>query len=356
MNPPTAPMRVGIILLNFGEPAVADEDRVTHYLEHIFRANNPIENHRHTEVDKRAQTLAARRAPGLVREYNAIGGSPLNQQSRRQAAALEDELQARGFDDVTTYVGMQYTEPFIEDAAAQAIDDEVDTLIGLSGYPLCGPSTTIAAVRTLSDSIEGTEWDGTAVNLTGWHRHPQYLRLRADAIRTFAARRGVELSDRDTELVFAAHGTPQHYLDEGSRYIAYVTEWCDLIAQILGIESYTIGYQNHESRGVPWTEPAIEDVIRDIDVDRVVVDPVSFMHEQSETLWDLDVEVRDVASDAGIEFYRVPIPHDDERFPVVLAELVEPTISGFDPRIYHLRSCACAAGLNALCLNETGDG
>lgn len=349
-------MSVGIVLLNFGEPDVPDEDRVTSYLKHIFRANNPIEQQHHADTEKRAQTLAERRAPALVREYTAIGGSPLNQQSHRQAAALEDELETRGFDNVTTYVGMQYTEPFIEDAVEQAIDDKVDTLIGLSGYPLCGPSTTIAAVRTLSDSISGTEWDGTAVNLTGWHRHPQYLRLRADAIRTFAEQHSVELSDRDTELVFSAHGTPQHYLDEGSRYIAYVREWCDLIAQILGIESYTLGYQNHESRGVPWTDPAIEAVIRELEADRVVVDPVSFMHEQSETLWDLDVELSDVATDAGIEFHRVPIPHDDERFPVVLAELAEPTIAGFDPRVYHLDSCGCAAGLNALCLSDPGDG
>ena len=351
MNPPATPKSVGIILLNFGEPEVPDEDRVTRYLERIFQANTPIENHSHAAAQKRAQTLADRRAPGLVREYKAIGGSPLNQQSRRQATALEAELQTRGFDDVMTYVGMQYTEPFIEDAVAQAINDGVDTLIGLSGYPLCGPSTTIAAVRTLSDVIKSAEWDGSVVNLTGWHRHPQYLRLRADAIRTVAQRHGVDLSDRDSGLVFSAHGTPQHYLDEGSRYLAYVREWCDLIAQILGIESYTLGYQNHESRDVPWTEPAIEDVIREVDADRVVVDPVSFIHEQSETLWDLDVEVHQVATDAGIEFHRVPIPHDDGRFPVVLAELVELTIAGFDPRDYHLDSCACAAGFNALCLS-----
>jgi ferrochelatase len=344
-------MTTGIILLNFGEPAVAERDRVVSYLERIFQTNAAIENRNGKKARERARALAERRAPGLIEEYDAIDGSPLNQQSAEQATALEEVLQNRGFDTVTTYVGMQYTEPFIEDAVAQAQTDDVDTVVGLPVYPLCGPSTTIAALQNLTKTIGECDWDVDTVNLTGWHRHPTYLRLRTDAIQTFVKKHGFHLDGSTTELVYSAHGTPQHYLNEGSRYVAYVEEWCELSSSLLGIDAYTVGYQNHENRDVAWTEPAIEEAIATVDADRIVVEPISFMHEQSETLWELDNEVCDIATDAGLEFYRVPIPHDDERFPTVLADLVEPILAGFDPGFYHLRPCTCTDRLDPLCLN-----
>lgn len=145
-------MTTGIILLNFGEPAASERTRVVNYLERIFQTNAAIEDHSGEEARERARTLAERRAPGLIEEYGAIDGSPLNHQSVEQATALKAVLQSRGFDDIETYVGMQYTEPFIEDAVAQAQADEVDTVVGLPVYPLCGPSTTIAALQALSEA------------------------------------------------------------------------------------------------------------------------------------------------------------------------------------------------------------
>jgi protoporphyrin/coproporphyrin ferrochelatase len=51
---------------------------------------------------------------------------------------------------------------------------------------------------------------------------------------------------------------------------------------------------------------------------------VSFMHEQSETLAELDHELREEAEERGLGFFRVPIPHAAPQFIAVLADLVEP--------------------------------
>jgi ferrochelatase len=75
------------------------------------------------------------------------------------------------------------------------------------------------------------------------------------------------------------------------------------------------------------------------------------MHEQSETLSELDDELREEAEDAGLDFYRVPVPHDDDRFRSVLGDLVEPFVGAFDPGYYQLRQCACADSRDAMCLN-----
>jgi ferrochelatase len=348
-------MTTGIVLLNFGEPSEPERDVVVDYLERIFFANMDIEGEETTEEEARgrASQLAQRRAPGLMEEYDEIGGSPLIDHATTQATMLAAELDDRGY-DVETYYGMQYTEPFITDAVEAARDDGVDHLIGLPVYPLCGPSTTVQSLDELDAALDDVGWDVPVDGLTGWHKHPAYNRVRIDNIRSFLDENDLTLGD-GTRLVFSAHGTPQYYLDEGSRYEEYVEEFCGVVATALGAEDYELGYQNHENRDVDWTEPDVEAVIETVDAERVVVEPVSFMHEQSETLSELDVELREEAAAAGLDFYRVPIPYDDERFVGALADLVEPFVAGYDPEYAGLRQCECRDEPGTMCLNAPHD-
>jgi len=344
-------MDAGVVLLNFGEPPEPDREAVVEYLTRIFYNNADLEEYDTEEAAmERSRELARRRVPGLIEEYEEIGGSPLNEQSEAQAEALKAALADRGH-DVETYVGLQFMEPLIDDAVDAAHQDAHDRVVGLPIYPLCGPSTTVAALEEFEETIHATDgWAPEIDQVTGWHRHPLYNQIRADAVRSFADERGLDLHDEDTAVLFSAHGTPQYYLEQGSRYGVYVEEWVETMAAMLDLDDYLLGYQNHENRDIPWTEPDVETVVENLDAERVVVDPVSFMHEQSETLSELDDELREEAEAEGIELHRVPIPHDDDRFPEVLADLIEPFLSGFDPGYYQLRQCRCKEE-GAVCLN-----
>jgi ferrochelatase len=344
-------MTTGVAVFHFGEPPEPELDRVRTYLERIFLANARLSgDDDEAAARERSRKLAERRAPSLIEEYEAIGGSPLNEQATAQAAALESVLQGRGY-DVTTYVGMQFADPLIETAVERARADGVDRLVGLPVYPLCGPSTTVASLDDFSAAVDAADWAVDTSAVSGWHRHPRYTGLRAGNVRSFLADRDLDPNDPDTALVFSAHGTPTYYLDRGSRYVEYVEEFCEALAASLGIADYELGYQNHENRGVEWTQPDVEDVIETVDAERVVVEPVSFMHEQSETLSELDVELREEAQERGLEFHRVPVPHDDERFASVLADVVEPFLAGFDPGYYRLAPCQCRDAPDTFCLN-----
>jgi ferrochelatase len=345
-------MTTGVLVLNFGEPAEPTEEAVIPYLERIFFQNAALEDaDTEAEARERSRELAERRAPALLEEYEDIGGSPLDEQARGQADALEEELDERGY-DARTYVGMQFTEPSIADAVEAAREDGVSRVVGLPVYPLCGPSTTVAALDRIEETIAELEWEVPFDPISGWHRHPAYTRLRGANVREFAASEGISLADPGTTLVFSAHGTPEYYLEEGYRYGTYVTEFCDALGAALGTE-YELGYQNHGNRDIPWTEPDVEDLIESLegDCERVVVEPVSFMHEQSETLSELDIELREAAEDTGLDLHRVPIPHDDERFPALLADLAEPFVGEFDPSYYNFRQCQCRDVPGTMCLN-----
>ena len=343
-------MTTGIILLNFGEPETASLEEVVPFLEKIFMINASLENlDEYERAKQRSHQLAVERAPGLIEEYELIGGSPLHAQARTQAETLAAELASRG-PNVKTYVGMQFTQPSIADAVAAARADGVARLIGLPVYPLCGPSTTIAALADLRKAIDASGWDVEVRELTGWHRHPLYTELRADAIRATAEQNGVDLQNPRTKLVYSAHGTPRKYLDEGSRYEEYVEDSCKRIADALRVTNYVIGYQNHTNRpGVKWTEPDVEKVIETVDADTVVVDGVAFMHEQSETLAELDHDLREEAEERGLKYYRVPTPWNDPRLQIVLADICEPLIT--DVR-GELRPCRCREQAGTYCLNR----
>jgi protoporphyrin/coproporphyrin ferrochelatase len=348
-------MKTAVVLLNFGEPENASMEEVVPFLERIFGLNASLETG--PEARARTRRLAESRAPGLIEEYQMIGGSPLRAQAQEQADMLESTLRARGH-DVVTILGMQFTEPFIADTVKQARAAGVQRVVGLPIYPLSGPSTTVAALERLESDMRQQLWSVPLFQVSGWHRHPGYLALRADAILRLMSEHGLSFDDPRTKLVFSAHGTPMKYIEEGSRYDVYVRDFCADLARAVGAADYVIGYQNHTNRPIEWTQPDVGVVVEQIDADRIIVDAVSFMHEQSETLAELDHELRGEAEARGLGFFRVPIPHAAPAFIDVLADLVEPFLQHDvqpgalpAPSVEGLPWQACRCKPGAACVN-----
>ena len=346
----TATTKVGVLFINFGEPVEPTLEQVEPFLERIFLQNAGLEPDESALA--RARQLARERAPGLVEEYEAIGGSPLKAQADAQAAALEAELRRRGH-DARTYSAFQFVPPFVHEAVEQARSDGVDVLVALPVYPLCGKSTTEAAIGDVTAALDELTWTPELLALSGWHHHPAYVALRTEHIRDFVADRGLDLRAEDTLLYFSVHGTPIKYLGEGSRYDRYVEEHCRDLAERLGADRYAVGFQNHTNRRVRWTQPDNEDRIREAPEKHLVVVPISFMHEQSETLAELDEGVRSFVEGLGKELHRVPVPHDSPRFHAALADLVGDLLEG--PRADRLARCRCVGGRQTWCTNGARD-
>lgn len=344
--------KVGVLVVNFGEPDEPTLEKVEPFLRRIFLQNAGLEPNE--SVLARARQLAADRAPGLIEEYVAIGGSPLNGQADAQTEAVGRALTDRGW-DVRAYSAFQFSGPTIDDKVAEARTDGVETLAVVPGYPLCGQSTTVAALEAAREALAGLEWEPRLVGISGWHQHPGYVSLRVENIRSFAAERGLDLGDPDTLLYFSVHGTPIKYLEEGNRYDRYVEEQCREIAAALGADRYGVGFQNHTNRRIAWTQPDNEDRIREAPERTLVVVPLSFMHEQSETLAELDHEMRDFVEGLGKAFHRVPVPHDYPAFTECLADLVESLVTGSESVGVPLARCRCAPLPGIRCTNGARD-
>lgn len=343
-----ASQRVGVIVINFGEPKTPVPEEVQPFLERILLQTAGLEPSEAAVA--RALQLARDRTPGLVEEYRSIGGSPLNRQADAQAESLEAELRSRGW-DVRTYSAFQYSKPFIGDKVEEARADGVDVLVAVPAYPICGHSTTVASLSEVRHKLDELGWSPRYVAVSGWHHHPGYATMRTEHIRCYVEENGLDLSDPDTLLYFSVHGTPIKYLDEGNRYDRYVEEHCRAIAERLGADRYGVGFQNHTNRRIQWTQPDNENRIREASENRLVVVPISFMHEQSETLAELDHELREFVEDMGKEFHRVPVPHDAPGFIDFLADLVIQLVDGPEDGEATMVSCRCAALAGVWCTN-----
>ena len=339
-----------MLLLNFGEPAEATLAAVVPFLERIFLTNASLEGEAAPEaVRARCRQMAERRAPGLIAEYEAIGGSPLNAQSEAQAWALTEELVRRG-QPAEVFVANQFSAPLIEDVLERARAAGIERLVAIPVYPVCGPSTNVAALAQVRTALEAMEWALPVLEVSGWHRHPAYIQLRADGIRRTAANASLDLGDTSVRVIFSAHGTPVKYLEEGSRYADYTEENCAAVARAARLPDYDLGYQNHGNRPIEWTQPSTATVVDETTAATLVVVPISFMHEQSETLAELDIELADHAREHGLAFHRVPVPHDDPRFAPILADLVQSALArGAGP--IPLRPCRCRPTPETFCTN-----
>lgn len=345
-------MPTGILVLNFGEPDEASLERARRYLERIFLQNAELERHADDAAVARARQLARDRAPGLVAEYAAIGGSPLDAQAEAQARALEAELAAHDpeWPEWRVYAAFQFTEPSVAEAVARAREDGVDTLVALPVYPLCGRSTTVAALREVREALDALHWSPRLLGVAGWHAHAGYVEMRAAHVRRWVEARGLDLRDPDTLLYFSVHGTPIRYLTEG-RYDRYVFEHCAEVARRLEADRWHVGFQNHANRRIRWTQPDNEDAIRTLEERHLVVVPISFMHEQSETLAELDRELRVFVEELGKEMHRVPVPHDDAAFPRILADLVRRVAADEPGAEGVLSTCRCCPLDDCWCTN-----
>jgi protoporphyrin/coproporphyrin ferrochelatase len=341
---------IGVVVMNFGEPDEATLEKARPYLERIFLQNAGLEGHADEAAVARARHLAAERAPGLVEDYAAIGGSPLNAQADAQARALGHELRRRGH-DARVYSAFQFTEPSVARAVRAARVDRADPVVGLPVYPMCGHSTTAAALDELRRALDDEGWAPRFVGVAGWHDHPAYLALRVEQVRAFMDGRGLDPRDPDTLVYFSVHGTPVRYLTGTNRYDRYVFQHCRDVALGLGADRWQVGFQNHANRRIRWTQPDNEDAVRARRERRLVVVPISFMHEQSETLAELDHSLRAFIEGEGKEMHRVPVPHDDASLPSVLADLVAQAVSEDPAGTGLLSRCRCCPAADTWCTN-----
>jgi len=312
----------GVFFLNMGGPETVD--KVESYLYNIFSDPAVIRLPFSPLLQKpMAKFIASRRAPKVARRYKVIGGgSPLLKWTRLTASGVKRELQKQ-YPQVEVFVGMRYAEPFIHEELDAAVGEGCRHLVIVSMYPQYCRATTGTALAEVDAWLDETEADITLSLIDHWHNRRQYIDLLRQRIDS-----AMERFDKDVEpkVVFSAHAVPQKMADSGDPYVSQIGETAALAGE--GYD-YMVTYQSR-SGPVSWVGPDTLKTIRSLPrkgATDVIVVPISFVSDHIETLYEIDIELREVAVKAGItNFVRTESFNDDLRFATFLAGLVEEKI------------------------------
>jgi ferrochelatase len=293
--------QVGVLVMAYGTPE--DRDGIEAYYTGIRRGRPPS-----------PEQLA-----DLTARYDAIGGTfPLRAITEAQAAALQQAL-GDGF-VVTT--GLKHAAPTIEDGVAALAASDVAHVVGLVLAPhYSGVSVGEYARRAAAaGDANGVEVD----TIEHWHLLPEYLEFLAAAVGE--ARASLPEGTRaEAEVVFTAHALPEKAVPPEDPYPDQVRATAEAVATLADLLRWSTAWQSAGRTPDPWIGPDVLDVIRvraEEGAHAVVVCACGFTADHLEVAYDLDVEARRVAAEAGVGFARTRSVNADPRVMAALAGLV----------------------------------
>ena len=237
--------------------------------------------------------------------YRTIGGSPLEEITRRQAAALGERL------GIPAFAGMKHSPPFIADVAAEAWTAGVRRLIGL---PLA-PHYARMSVGAYEEALRAA-WPGELAFVPGFHDHPAFVDALCGLLREATADYAPD------RLFFTAHSLPCRIVEEGDPYDQRLLETCRLIAERVPLPPWEFAFQSQSTTGEPWLGPDLLEAVERSGSRRGLVCPIGFVADHLEILYDLDVEARDYAAEHGIVIRRTASFNDRPEFIEALAAVV----------------------------------
>ncbi|CAK27757.1 HLIP-like domain-containing ferrochelatase [Synechococcus sp. RCC307] len=322
--------RVGIVLLNLGGPERIQD--VGPFLYNLFADPEIIRLPIPALQKPLAWLISTLRSNKSQEAYRSIGGgSPLRRITDQQARELQSLLRQRNV-DATTYVAMRYWHPFTESAVADMKADGIEQVVVLPLYPHFSISTSGSSFRELQRLRQGDERFAQLPlrAIRSWHDHPGYLKAMAQLME-----REIDacVDPSTAHVFFSAHGVPKSYVEEaGDPYQKEIESCAELIMKTLGRDNpWTLAYQSRVGP-VEWLQPYTEEALEELGekgVKELVVVPISFVSEHIETLEEIDIEYREIATEAGVSnFRRVPALDIDPTFIASLADLVETSLAG----------------------------
>ncbi|MDP8956640.1 MAG: ferrochelatase [Actinomycetota bacterium] len=262
----------------------------------------------------------------LKGRYAAIGNRfPLLEITRRQAQALEQELERREPGTFSVYLGMKHSPPFIAEGVAKIREDGLRRGVGL----VLAPHYSKLSVGTYIERVEAAlleqpEPKPAFTFVESWYGNREFIEVLSSRVAEAMAR--LQTDEREVAaVVFTAHSLPARIVAEGDPYPAQLEETADLVAQKLSLTTYLTAWQSAGRTPEPWLGPDLGEVIQELAEkghSAVVVCACGFVADHLEILYDLDIEAKREARDAGIALVRTESMNDDPAFIRALATVV----------------------------------
>lgn len=327
--------KTAIVLFNLGGPDSLDS--VKPFLFNLF--NDPaIIGLPAVLRTPLAQFISGKRAEKAKGIYRQIGDkSPLLEETEAQADALEKALASHG--DYKTFICMRYWHPMSDEVARQLIAYQPNRIVFLPLYPQYSTTTTRSSFAHLEKKIRG-QLRCPIRKLCCFFDNPHFISAHAAMVEKNL--RGAPRPS-ETLILFSAHGLPEKIIRAGDPYQWQVEETVRAVAEKLSLspQQTRVCYQSRVGP-LKWIGPSTEEEIARAGKDGkdILLVPIAFVSEHSETLVELDIEYRHLAESAGVKHYiRVPALRTEPEFIEALKHLC--LESGERSRVCPVECSAC---------------
>jgi protoporphyrin/coproporphyrin ferrochelatase len=268
--------------------------------------------------------------PELVAEirerYRATGGrSPAVGITLSVAKKLEERLNESG-QRYRVYVGLRHWHPFIKDTLTQLLRDDPEHIIGFCMAPQQSSMST-GAYRKKVEEGQALLKDHHPVSYVGrWNRHPKLIAAIAENVQAGLGKFPTAARPEVTVL-FTAHSLPERIVAMNDPYPEQVRGTVGAVTHMLGEQPTAFAYQSQGRSGERWLGPTVESTIDELaraGQRHVLVAPIGFLCDHVETLYDIDIELKQLAGARGIQLERIAMLNDS---PALIETLVDVLIA-----------------------------
>ena len=291
-----------VLLLAHGTPETVEQ--IPEYLRNVV-SGRPVPQHVVEEIQHR---------------YTLIGRSPLTELTMAQGRLVEAELAESG-DGVPVYVGMRNWRPYIPDVVKQMRADGVEEAAVICLAPQ-NSRTSVGLYRRAVQAEAGS----IRIDFTdSWASHPLLIEAFAERLRAAQAKFTAE-TGAPVPVLFTAHsvptrtvepapatesGSPQPRLWPGEGADPYADDarrTATLVAKLVpDIPRWWFAFQSQGASGGPWIGPTVEETLNVIAVQGVkalLLQPIGFLCDHVEILYDVDIAFREYAANLGMRLER----------------------------------------------------
>ena len=260
------------------------------------------------------------RAESSQEIYRQLGGkSPIVDHTKNLITALKKKLDDESI--VVDFV-MRYTPPFAPAVIERLKEQAVEKVYLIPLYPQFSTTTTKSSLEDFEEAFHQSGMDAVLVEVKHYYENNTYNEAVIERIKE----KMVETDYNDFDMIFSAHGLPQKIVDAGDPYQRHVERHVELLKKKL--EEHDMKFHKvhlaYQSKVGPlkWLEPSLETALHKVRNRGVIIYPIAFIIDNSETDFELEVEYREIAEEMGFNEYRVcRCVNDSEKFVDALIEI-----------------------------------
>lgn len=290
--------KTAVLLLAHGSPESADE--IPEYLQRVTSG----------------RSLPPHVVEEIAHRYTLVGFSPLTCWTMKQRDQLEQEL------GLPAYFGMRNWKPFIPDVLGKMAADGVEHAVVICLAPQ-NSRTSVGLYRRAVESDSNIRISFDFVE--SWHDQPMLVKAFAEKMKA-GWKAACQEAGTELPIIFTAHSVPERTISEGDPYQKQAHHTAELVAEQVGLKngSWAFAFQSQGMSGGAWIGPTVEDTITKIrqqGASGVFIDPIGFLCDHVEVLYDIDIAFREFAANLGMRLWRAESLNESPLLTSALADI-----------------------------------